>query len=65
MDRGFVLSDHGDWEALVGTIAASGAEAIGITHGYAAEMVRWLNEQGRQAATVPGADGNVPLPEGQ
>ena len=65
MDRGFVLSDHGDWEALVGTIAASGAETIGITHGYAAEMVRWLNEQGRQAATVPGADENVPQPEGK
>ncbi len=60
VDRGFVLSDHGDWEALVDTIEASGAEAIGITHGYAAEMVRWLNERGRQAAMVPSAYADNP-----
>jgi putative mRNA 3-end processing factor len=65
VDRGFVFSDHGDWEALVGTIEASGAEAIGITHGYAAEMVRWLNEQGRQAAIVQSAAANDPRAEGE
>ncbi len=65
VDRGFVLSDHGDWDALVSTIEASGAEAIGITHGYAAEMVRWLNERGRQALIVSSADANAPQAEGK
>jgi putative mRNA 3-end processing factor len=46
VDRGFVMSDHADWEGLTRTIAATGAENIAVTHGYAAEMVRWLRENG-------------------
>ncbi len=52
VDRGFIISDHSDWEGLIATVAASGAETIGVTHGYSAEMVRWLQEQGYDAEAV-------------
>ena len=52
VDRGFVLSDHSDWDGLISTIAASGAERIGLTHGYAAEMARYLTEKGHRAEVV-------------
>ena len=50
-DRGFVLSDHADWPGLQGAIAATGAERVIVTHGYEAEMVRWLQQQGLQAGS--------------
>lgn len=53
VDRGFVLSDHSDWDGLVQTIESSGAENIGITHGYATEMARWLQEKGYQTEVIP------------
>jgi putative mRNA 3-end processing factor len=53
VDRGFVLSDHSDWEGLLNTIAATGAESIGLTHGYAQELARWLNGLGRRAEVIP------------
>jgi putative mRNA 3-end processing factor len=56
VDRGFVLSDHSDWDGLVRTIAATGAERIGITHGYADEMVRWLREGGQRAFGLAAAE---------
>ena len=59
VDRGFVLSDHADWPGLMAAIRATGAERIIVTHGYEAEMVRWLRQQGLQAhafATEFGAE---------
>jgi putative mRNA 3-end processing factor len=50
--RGFVISDHGDWDGLVTTMQRTGAERIGLTHGYAAEMARWLQEQGYIAEVI-------------
>lgn len=44
VDRGFVLSDHADWGGLLRTIDATGAERVGVTHGPAATLVRYLNE---------------------
>jgi putative mRNA 3-end processing factor len=49
VDRGFVLSDHVDWPALLATIEATGAERIGVTHGYATHVVRYLQENGKDA----------------
>ncbi len=49
VDRGFVLSDHVDWDALLATIKATGAERIGVTHGYVPVVVRYLREQGMDA----------------
>jgi putative mRNA 3-end processing factor len=53
VDRGFILSDHTDWGGLVDTIETSGAEKIMLTHGYAAEMARWLQEKGYNAEAIP------------
>ena len=49
LDRGFVVSDHVDWNALHEAIALTGAEKIYITHGYTAVFVKWLNENGKDA----------------
>ena len=52
MDRGFVMSDHADWEGLVATIRHSRAERVSLVHGYTTELARWLREQGLQAEAV-------------
>jgi len=52
VDRGFVLSDHVDWPGLLHTIKASGAETVWVTHGYAATVARWLQEQGQNARAI-------------
>jgi putative mRNA 3-end processing factor len=52
VDRGFVLSDHVDWPALLGAIAATGAEHVLVTHGYREPLARWLNEHGIDARAV-------------
>ena len=48
-DRGFTLSDHADWQGLLDTIRATGAERVAVTHGYVVPLVRYLNEQGLEA----------------
>ncbi|HVW86110.1 MAG TPA: ligase-associated DNA damage response exonuclease [Bryobacteraceae bacterium] len=52
IDRGFVLSDHADWPGLQTAILESHAETVLVTHGYRAPLVRWLREQGKQAAAL-------------
>jgi putative mRNA 3-end processing factor len=52
VDRGFVLSDHADWPDLQRAIGETGAECVLVTHGYRAPMVRWLQEQGREARAL-------------
>ncbi len=52
VDRGFVLSDHADWNGLINTIIASEAETVWVTHGYSAEVVQYLREQGLNARQV-------------
>lgn len=52
LDRGFVLSDHVDWNGITQTIAATGAEDIGVCHGYSDALVRWLNERGLNATDL-------------
>ena len=44
LDRGFILSDHVDWQGILETVDASGASRVGVTHGYADALVRWLRE---------------------
>ena len=41
-DRGFVLSDHADWDQLNTAIRETGAENIYVTHGYKSIYARWL-----------------------
>ena len=52
MDRGFVLSDHADWPGLLQAIGETGADCVLVTHGYRAPLVRWLQEQGREARAL-------------
>jgi putative mRNA 3-end processing factor len=51
-DRGFVLSDHADWPALLETIEETGADRILTTHGHAEPLARYLAEHGRRAAVI-------------
>lgn len=43
--KGFVLSDHADWEGLISTIVATGAQRVIATHGFTAEFSRFLREK--------------------
>jgi putative mRNA 3-end processing factor len=44
-DRGFILSDHADWQQLNTAIKATGAENIYVTHGYKSVYAKWLTEK--------------------
>lgn len=52
IDKGFVLSDHADWDGLNQAIAATGAEKVFLGHGYSAAMARYLQEKGVDAREV-------------
>ena len=51
-DRGFVLSDHADWNDLNTVIRNTGAERVFVTHGYSEIFAHWLNTQGIEAHEV-------------
>jgi putative mRNA 3-end processing factor len=51
-DRGFVLSDHADWPALLGTIAESGASRVLVTHGHAEALARHLAARGLETGII-------------
>jgi putative mRNA 3-end processing factor len=52
VDRGFVLSDHADWDSLLNVIRQTGAEHVGVTHGYTSVLSRWLQQQGLDAYSI-------------
>lgn len=52
VDRGFVLSDHADWNGLNTAIEECGAERVFVTHGYTSVFSQWLNEKGIEAGQV-------------
>lgn len=52
-DRGFVLSDHADWNGILQVVRETGAERVGLTHGKTAPMVRYLREGGWDAWSLP------------
>lgn len=45
LDRGFVLSDHADWDELLTAIKATDAAQVWVTHGYVAVLARHLREE--------------------
>jgi putative mRNA 3-end processing factor len=51
-DRGFVLSDHADWNELNLSIKETGAEKVFVTHGYTEIFAQWLNTLGIEAHEV-------------
>lgn len=58
VDAGFALSDHADWDGLLETVKATGAEKVFVTHGFQSAFSRYLNEQGIEAGEVKTAYGN-------
>lgn len=44
VDKGFVFSDHCDFDSLNEAVKLSGAENIYITHGYEESYARWLRD---------------------
>ena len=51
IDKGFVLSDHCDWQGLLESIKATGASRVICTHGYSEIFSRYLREVGYEAFT--------------
>lgn len=51
-DRGFVVSDHADWDGLNTAIRETGATKIFATHGYTSAFRHWLLDQGYDAHIV-------------
>ena len=51
-DRGFVLSDHADWPALLHTIEETGAARVLATHGYAEPLARYCSERGLDSGII-------------
>ena len=52
VDRGFVLSDHADWNGLLKAIKATEAEKVYVTHGFTSIFSRYLNEIGIESEEV-------------
>jgi len=46
IDRGFVLSDHADWNQLKQAVILSGAKKVYVTSGYSSAFSRWMDEKG-------------------
>jgi len=53
VDRGFVMSDHADWNGLLRTVAETGASAVTVMHGFPNSLSRYLTEQGVEAVDAP------------
>ena len=52
VDRGFVLSDHADWDGLVDVIKGTGAEIVKVTHGNGDAISRFLSEKGMNVSEL-------------
>jgi len=52
VDRGFVISDHADWPALLTVVKESGASKVLATHGFAPVLARYLRDQGLQSEVI-------------
>ncbi len=51
-DLPLVISDHADWDGLLGTIAEVGAPEIWITHGSEAALIHEIGKRGRRARAL-------------
>jgi putative mRNA 3-end processing factor len=51
-DRGFVLSDHADWPAVLQTVSETGATRVLTTHGHAEPLARFLESQGYESGVM-------------
>ena len=55
VDRGFVLSDHADWPALLQTVKDVGASRVLTTHGYPEPLARYLSARGIESGVIRSA----------
>lgn len=51
IDKGFVMSDHCDWDGLLSSIKATNCEKVICTHGYTEIFSKYLREIGYDART--------------
>jgi putative mRNA 3-end processing factor len=51
-DRGFVLSDHADWPALLATVEETGAGRVLATHGHADAFAPFLRSRGTETGVI-------------
>ncbi|MCA9545468.1 MAG: DNA ligase-associated DEXH box helicase, partial [Myxococcales bacterium] len=57
VDRGFEMSDHADWPALIRTVRQSQARQVYILHNPTDTLAHYLNEvMGLPAGPVPQGD---------
>lgn len=49
VQAGFAISDHADYAEILATVEASGAERVGVMHGYVDVLIADLQERGREA----------------
>jgi putative mRNA 3-end processing factor len=55
-ERGFVLSDHADWDGLLSSVRETGARQVYVTHGNSDGLARYLREvEGIAAEPLDGA----------
>lgn len=52
LDKGFVISDHADWNGLVKAVKETEAENIFVVHGFTTYFAKFLNSQGYNAFSV-------------
>jgi putative mRNA 3-end processing factor len=52
VERGFALSDHADWPALLAAIEATGAQRVLVTHDPIDALPRYLSEHGLQSSAL-------------
>jgi len=52
VDRGFVVSDHADWNDLQTSIAECAPEQLWVTHGFSETLARYQTELGRDALSL-------------
>lgn len=51
-DRGFALSDHADWPALLRTVRETGASRVLVTHGWSDALSRYFAESGLETGIL-------------
>lgn len=52
IDKGFVLSDHADWNGLLNAVKETGAERVYPTHGFTKQLSRYLKELGYDSSPL-------------
>jgi len=52
LDRGFIISDHADWNGLMTAVKETKAQNIFVVHGYTTYFAKYLNSLGYNAMAV-------------